>query len=153
MDDYGSDYDFSDWFSDDYGIDYTPMEGNTTPDSGDYFDNAGGTYGDWSEGNYDYTYGNIYDYGNDYWNNLNNGVSSGTQYYGNLNTGVGSGFNSGNWGTPNPMATIDTANPFGSISTTLASIFNNPNAIINDGKISIHDGAPTDLNLKEEILS
>ena len=36
MDDYGSDYDFSDWFSDDYGNDYIPMEGNTTPDSGDY---------------------------------------------------------------------------------------------------------------------
>ena len=33
--DYGDDYDFSDWFSDDYGSDYTPMEGNTTPDSGD----------------------------------------------------------------------------------------------------------------------
>ena len=80
--DYDDDYDFSDWFSDDYGSDYTPMEGNTTPDSGDYFDNAGGTYGDWSQGNYDYTYGNIYDYGNDYWNNLNNDVSS----YGNLNT-------------------------------------------------------------------
>ena len=122
--DYGDDYDFSDWFSDDYGNDYIPIEGNTTPDSGDYFDNAGGTYGDWSQGNYDYTYGNTSDYGNDYWNNLNYGVSSGTQGYGNLNTGVGSGFNSANWGT-----TIDTANPFGSISTTLANIFNNPNAM------------------------
>ena len=113
--DYGDNYDFSDWFRDDYGSDYTPMDGNTTPDSGDYFDNAGGTFGDWSGGNYDYTYGNTSDYGNDYWNNLNNGVSSGTQ--------------EGNWGTPNPMATIDTANPFGSISTTLSSIFNNPNAM------------------------
>ena len=122
MDDYGSDYDFSDWFSDDYGNDYTPMEGNTTPDSWDYFDNAGGTYGDWSQGNYDYTYGNTSDYGNDYWNNLNywNGAGTPTQYY--------SG--SGNfYGTSPQFQAIDTANPFGSISTTLSSIFNNPNAM------------------------
>ena len=113
--DYGDDYDFSDWFSDDYGSDYTPMEGNTTPDSGDYFDNAGGTYGDWSQGNYDYTYGNTSDYGNDYWNNLNNGInySGSGNFYGN---------------TPQFQA-IDTANPSGSISTTLSNIFNNPNAM------------------------
>ena len=121
--DYGDDYDFSDWFSDDYGSDYTPMEGNTTPDSGDYFDNAGGTYGNWSQGNYDYTYGNTSDYGNDYWNNLNNGInySGSGNFYG----------NTPQFQAPinNPMATIDTANPFGSISTTLANIFNNPNAM------------------------
>ena len=113
--DYGDYYDFSDWFSDDYGSDYTPMEGNTTPDSWDYFDNAGGTYGDWSQGNYDYTYGNTSDYGNDYWNNLNNDIN----YSG-----------SGNfYGTSPQFQAIDTANPFGSISTTLANIFNNPNAM------------------------
>ena len=121
MDDYGSDYDFSNWFDDSYGEGYTPAEGSSVGSGVE----EGGTFGDWSQGNYDYTYGNTSDYGNDYWNNLNNGVSS----YGNLNTGVGSGFNSANWGTPNPMATIDTANPFGSISTTLSSIFNNPNAM------------------------
>lgn len=114
--DYGDNYDFSNWFGDDYGNDYIPSEGSSVGSGAE----EGGTFGDWSQGNYDYTYGNTSDYGNDYWNNLN---------YGNLNTGVGSGFNSGNWGTPNPMATIDTANPFGSISTTLSSIFNNPNAM------------------------
>ena len=121
--DYGDDYDFSDWFNDDYGSNYTPMEGNTTPDSWDYFDNAGGTYGDWSQGNYDYTYGNTSDYGNDYWNNLNNGInySGSGNFYG----------NTPQFQAPinNPMATIDTANPFGSIPQTLSSIFNNPNAM------------------------
>ena len=88
----------------DYSGDYSGADNvsaGITPDES-YMD-----YGnfDWSNnGGYDYTYGNTSDYGN-------------------LNTGVGSGFNSGNWGT------IDTANPFGSISTTLSSIFNNPNAM------------------------
>ena len=67
--DYGDNYDFSDWFSDDYGSDYTPMGGNTTPDTPGYFDNAGGTFGNWSEGNYDYQYGNPYDYGADWMHN------------------------------------------------------------------------------------
>ena len=31
------------------------------------------------------------------------------------------------------------------------SFFNNPNAIIKDGKITVHKGAPTDLNLKEDV--
>lgn len=39
----------------------------------------------------------------------------------------------------------------GNFKYMMHSFFNNPNAIINDGKISIHDGAPTDLNLKEDI--
>ena len=121
--DYGDDYDFSDWFSDDYGSDYTPMEGNTTPDSGDYFDNAGGTFGDWSDGNYDYTYGNTSDYGNDYYNNIN---------YGN---GGSSGFD-----LSNPSYNYDgagltqTSNPFGSISQTLSGLFNNPQALGLAGK-------------------
>ena len=99
----------------DYSGDYSGADNvsaGITPDES-YMD-----YGnfDWSNnGGYDYTYGNTSDYGN--------GVASGTQNYGNLNTGVGSGFNSGNWGT------IDSSNPFGSISTTLSSIFNNPNAM------------------------
>ena len=121
--DYGQDYDFSDWFSDDYGSDYTPMEGNTTPDSGDYFDNAGGTYGDWSQGNYDYTYGNTSDYGNDYYNNIN---------YGN---GGSSGFD-----LSNPSYNYDgagltqTSNPMGSIQQTLSGLFNNPQALGMAGK-------------------
>lgn len=114
--DYGDNYDFSDWFSDDYGSDYTPSEGSSVGTGA----TEGGTFGDWSQGNYDYTYGNTSDYGNDYWNNLNNGVSSGTQDY--------SG--SGNfYGTSPQFQAIDTANPLGSISTTLANIFNNPNAM------------------------
>ena len=118
--DYGDDYDFSDWFSDDYGSDYTPMEGNTTPDSGDYFDNAGGTYGDWSQGNYDYTYGNTSDYGNDYWNNLNNGID----YSG-----------SGNFYGESPQfQPMESSNPFGSISQTLSGLFNNPQALGLAGK-------------------
>lgn len=109
--DYGDNYDFSDWFRDDYGSDYTPSEGSSV-DSGAA---GGGTFGDWSEGNYDYTYGNTYDYGNDYWNNLNNDIN----YSG-----------SGNfYGTSPQFQAIDTANPLGSISTTLSSIFNNPNAM------------------------
>ena len=118
--DYGDNYDFSDWFSDDYGSDYTPMEGNTTPDSGDYFDNAGGTYGDWSQGNYDYTYGNTSDYGNDYWNNLNNGID----YSG-----------SGNFYGESPQfQPMESSNPFGSISQTLSGLFNNPQALGLAGK-------------------
>ena len=118
--DYGDDYDFSDWFSDDYGSDYTPMEGNTTPDSGDYFDNAGGTFGDWSQGNYDYTYGNTSDYGNDYWNNLNNGID----YSG-----------SGNFYGESPQfQPMESSNPFGSISQTLSGLFNNPQALGLAGK-------------------
>ena len=121
--DYGQDYDFSDWFSDDYGSDYTPMEGNTTPDSGDYFDNAGGTFGDWSDGNYDYTYGNTSDYGNDYYNNINYGANG-----------------SGGFDLSNPSYNYNgagltqTSNPFGSISQTLSGIFNNPNAMGLAGK-------------------
>ena len=125
--DYGDDYDFSDWFSGDYGSDYTPMEGNTTPDSGDYFDNAGGTYGDWSQGNYDYTYGNTSDYGNDYYNNINygNGAGTPTQDY------SGSGNFYGNSPQFQPM---ESSNPFGSISQTLAGLFNNPQALGLAGK-------------------
>ena len=121
--DYGQDYDFSDWFSDDYGSDYTPMEGNTTPDSGDYFDNAGGTYGDWSQGNYDYTYGNTSDYGNDYYNNINYGANG------------SSGFD-----LSNPSYNYDgagltqTSNPMGSIQQTLSGLFNNPQALGMAGK-------------------
>ena len=122
--DYGDDYDFSDWFSDDYGSDYIPMEGNTTPDSGDYFDNAGGTFGDWSDGNYDYTYGNTSDYGNDYYNNINYGNGGNIDYSG-----------SGNfYGNSPQFQAIDTANPFGSISQTLAGLFNNPQALGMAGK-------------------
>ena len=121
--DYGDDYDFSDWFSDDYGSDYTPMEGNTTPDSWDYFDNAGGTFGDWSDGNYDYTYGNTSDYGNDYYNNIN---------YGN---GGSSGFDLSNPSyNYNGAGLTQTSNPWGSISQTLSGIFNNPNAMGLAGK-------------------
>ena len=121
--DYGDDYDFSDWFSDDYGSDYIPMEGNTTPDSGDYFDNAGGTCGEWSDGNYDYTYGNTSDYGNDYYNNINYGAN-------------GSGWvdlsnPSYNY---NGAGLTQTSNPFGSISQTLAGLFNNPQALGMAGK-------------------
>ena len=121
--DYGDDYDFSDWFSDDYGSDYTPMEGNTTPDSGDYFDNAGGTYGDWSQGNYDYTYGNTSDYGNDYYNNIN---------YGN---GGSSGFDLSNPSyNYNGAGLTQTSNPWGSISQTLSGLFNDPQALGMAGK-------------------
>ena len=121
--DYGDDYDFSDWFSDDYGSDYIPMEGNTTPDSGDYFDNAGGTFGDWSDGNYDYTYGNTSDYGNDYYNNIN---------YGN---GGSSGFDLSNPSyNYNGAGLTQTSNPFGSISQTLSGLFNNPQALGMAGK-------------------
>ena len=121
--DYGDDYDFSDWFSDDYGSDYTPMEGNTTPDSGDYFDNAGGTYGNWSQGNYDYTYGNTSDYGNDYYNNINYGANG--------SGGVDLSNPSYNY---NGAGLIQTSNPFGSISQTLAGLFNNPQALGMAGK-------------------
>ena len=121
--DYGDYYDFSDWFSDDYGSDYTPMEGNTTPDSGDYFDNAGGTYGNWSQGNYDYTYGNTSDYGNDYYNNIN---------YGN---GGSSGFDLSNPSyNYNGAGLTQTSNPWGSISQTLSGLFNNPQALGMAGK-------------------
>ena len=121
--DYGDYYDFSDWFSDDYGSDYIPMEGNTTPDSWDYFDNAGGTYGDWSGGNYDYTYGNTSDYGNDYYNNIN---------YGN---GGSSGFDLSNPSyNYDGAGLIQTSNPFGSISQTLSGLFNNPQALGMAGK-------------------
>ena len=121
--DYGDDYDFSDWFSDDYGSDYTPMEGNTTPDSGDYFDNAGGTFGDWSDGNYDYTYGNTSDYGNDYYNNIN--------YW----NGGSSGFDLSNPSyNYNGAGLTQTSNPWGSISQTLSGLFNNPNALGMAGK-------------------
>ena len=115
--DYGDDYDFSDWFSDDYGSDYTPMEGNTTPDSGDYFDNAGGTFGNWSDGNYDYTYGNTSDYGNDYYNNINYGANG--------SGGVDLSNPSYNYNGAAPQ----TSNPFGSISQTLSGLFNNPQAL------------------------
>lgn len=115
--DYGLDYDFSDWFSDDYGSDYTPMEGNTTPDSGDYFDNAGGTYGNWSGGNYDYTYGNTSDYGNDYYNNINYGANG--------SGGVDLSNPSYNY---NGAGLTQTSNPWGSISQTLSGLFNNPQA-------------------------
>ena len=117
--DYEEDYDFSDWFSDDYGSDYIPMEGNTTPDSGDYFDNAGGTFGDWSDGNYDYTYGNTSDYGNDYYNNINYGANG-----------------SGGVDLSNPSYNYNgaTSNPFGSISQTLSGLFNNPQALGLAGK-------------------
>ena len=71
---------FEDWFSGDYGSDYTPMEGNTTPDTPGYFDNAGGTFGDWSEGNYDYQYGNPYDYGADWMHNSD--TNTGSNFYG-----------------------------------------------------------------------
>ena len=121
--DYGQDYDFSDWFSDDYGSDYTPMEGNTTPDSGDYFDNAGGTYGDWSQGNYDYTYGNTSDYGNDYYNNINYGANG--------SGGVDLSNPSYNY---NGAGLTQTSNPFGSISQTLSGLFNNPQALGLAGK-------------------
>ena len=127
--DYGQDYDFSDWFSDDYGSDYTPMEGNTTPDSGDYFDNAGGTYGNWSQGNYDYTYGNTSDYGNDYYNNINYGANG--------SGGVDLSNPSYNYNGNSPQfqaMPIDTSNPFGSISQTLAGLFNNPQALGMAGK-------------------
>ena len=121
--DYGQDYDFSDWFSDDYGSDYTPMDGNTTPDSGDYFDNAGGTFGDWSGGNYDYTYGNTSDYGNDYYNNINYGANG--------SGGVDLSNPSYNY---NGAGLTQTSNPWGSISRTLSGIFNNPNAMGLAGK-------------------
>ena len=121
--DYGDDYDFSDWFSDDYGSDYIPMEGNTTPDSGDYFDNAGGTFGDWSQGNYDYTYGNTSDYGNDYYNNINYGANG--------SGGVDLSNPSYNY---NDAGLIQTSNPFGSISQTLSGLFNNPQALGLAGK-------------------
>ena len=122
--DYGDDYDFSDWFSDDYGSDYTPMEGNTTPDSWDYFDNAGGTFGDWSDGNYDYTYGNTSDYGNDYYNNINYGNLPGQYYSG-----------SGNFYGESPQfQPMESSNPFGSISQTLSGLFNNPQALGLAGK-------------------
>jgi hypothetical protein len=119
MDEYGSDYDFSNWFDDSYGEGYTPSEGSSVGSGA----TEGGTYGDWSQGNYDYTYGNTSDYGNDYWNNLNNSInySGSGNFYG----------NTPQFQAPinNPMATIDSSNPFGSISTTLSSIFNNPNAM------------------------
>ncbi len=121
--DYGDDYDFSDWFSDDYGSNYTPMEGNTTPDSGDYFDNAGGTYGDWSDGNYDYTYGNTSDYGNDYYNNINYGANG--------SGGVDLSNPSYNY---NGAGLTQTSNPFGSISQTLSGLFNNTQALGLAGK-------------------
>jgi len=112
--DYGDNYDFSDWFSDDYGSDYTPSEGSSV-DSGAA---GGGTYGDWSQGNYDYTYGNTSDYGNDYYNNINYGANG--------SGGVDLSNPSYNY---NGAGLIQTSNPFGSISTTLSSIFNNPNAM------------------------
>lgn len=121
--DYGDDYDFSDWFSDDYGNDYTPWEGNTTPDSWDYFDNAGGTYGDWSQGNYDYTYGNTSDYGNDYYNNINYGANG--------SGGVDLSNPSYNY---NGAGLTQTSNPWGSISQTLSGLFNNPQALGMAGK-------------------
>ena len=121
--DYGDDYDFSDWFSDDYGSDYTPMEGNTTPDSDGYFDNAGGTYGDWSQGNYDYTYGNTSDYGNDYYNNINYGANG--------SGGVDLSNPSYNY---NGDGLTQTSNPWGSISQTLSGLFNNPQALGMAGK-------------------
>ena len=121
--DYGDNYDFSDWFSDDYGSDYTPMEGNTTPDSGDYFDNAGGTFGDWSDGNYDYTYGNTSDYGNDYYNNINYGANG--------SGGVDLSNPSYNY---NGAGLTQTSNPWGSISQTLSGLFNNPQALGMAGK-------------------
>ena len=121
--DYGDDYDFSDWFSDDYGSDYTPMEGNTTPDSWDYFDNAGGTYGNWSQGNYDYTYGNTSDYGNDYYNNINYGANG--------SGGVDLSNPSYNY---NGAGLTQTSNPWGSISQTLSGLFNNPQALGMAGK-------------------
>ena len=121
--DYGDDYDFSDWFSDDYGSDYTPMDGNTTPDSGDYFDNAGGTFGDWSDGNYDYTYGNTSDYGNDYYNNINYGANG--------SGGVDLSNPSYNY---NGAGLTQTSNPWGSISQTLSGLFNNPQALGLAGK-------------------
>ena len=71
---------FEDWFSGDYGSGYTPMDGNTTPDDPGYFDNAGGTYGNWSEGNYDYQYGNPYDYGADWMHNSD--INTGSNFYG-----------------------------------------------------------------------
>lgn len=74
---------FEDWFSGDYGSGYTPMDGNTTPDDPGYFDNAGGTFGNWSEGNYDYQYGNPYDYGADWMHNGNTNYTGGNTFYGN----------------------------------------------------------------------
>ena len=73
---------FEDWFSGDYGSDYTPSGGNTTPDTPGYFDNAGGTFGNWSEGNYDYQYGNPYDWGADWMHNGNTDYTGGN-FYGN----------------------------------------------------------------------
>lgn len=70
------DYDFSNWFDDDYGSGYTPATGGSNDYSGGYVpDNAGGTFGNWSQGNYDYDYGNTSDYGMDYYNNNNNQYS------------------------------------------------------------------------------
>ena len=119
--DYGDNYDFSDWFGNDYGSDYTPMEGSSVGSGAD----EGGTFGDWSGGNYDYTYGNTSDYGNDFYNNINYGSGVGNQDF--------SG--SGNfYGETPQFQSIDTANPLGSIQQTLSGIFNNPNAMGMAGK-------------------
>ena len=113
--DYGDDYDFSNWFSDDYGSDYIPLEGSSVGSGVE----EGGTYGNWSGGNYDYTYGNTSDYGNDYYNNINYGANG-----------------SGGVDLSNPSYNYngETSNPFGSISQTLSGLFNNPQALGLAGK-------------------
>ena len=110
-----------DWMED---SGYSSDGGMDFGDTSDYSNNLDVTTDDYS-GAWSGYGDNSYSGGD--WDNLD--YSGSGNFYGNLNTGVGSGFNSANWGTPNPMATIDTANPFGSISTTLANIFNNPNAM------------------------
>ena len=117
--DYGDNYDFSDWFSDDYGSDYTPSEGSSVGSGA----TEGGTFGDWSQGNYDYTYGNTSDYGNDYYNNINYGANG--------SGGVDLSNPSYNY---NGAGLTQTSNPFGSISQTLSGLFNNPQALGLAGK-------------------
>ena len=110
-----NDFDWMDdsGYSSDGGIDFG--------DTSDYTNNLDVTTDDWSGawsgyGNNDYSSGD-WDYG--YTPNYNQGSGGNIDYSG-----------SGNfYGTSPQFQAIDTANPFGSISTTLANIFNNPNAM------------------------
>ena len=113
-----------DWM-DDSG--YSSDGGMDFGDTSDFTNNLDVTTDDWfgawsGYGNNDYSSGD-WDYGNDYYNNINYGANG--------SSGVDLSNPSYNY---NGAGLIQTSNPFGSISQTLAGLFNNPQALGMAGK-------------------
>ena len=124
--DYGDYYDFSDWLDDSYGDEYIPAEGSWMSSGNENYSPYGGL--SYNNDSIFSDYNTSYDYigvGSSPASGEGSGYSWDYDYTPNLDYSGSGNF----YGTSPQFQEIDTANPFGSISTTLSSIFNDPNAM------------------------